>query len=110
MKIAILGGGNGAYAAAADLSEQGHAVRLWRRDAAALAAAQLAGSIHLKDVRGARDVAIACITPDIGVALQAADLILLPGPAQAQIDIARAMAPHSAWLQNRRRQNPAGNA
>ena len=37
MKIAILGGGHGCYAAAADLSEAGHEVRLWRRDAAALA-------------------------------------------------------------------------
>ena len=36
MKIAILGGGHGCYAAAADLSEAGHDVRLWRRDAAAL--------------------------------------------------------------------------
>ena len=36
MKIAILGGGHGCYAAAADLSEQGHEVRLWRRDVAAL--------------------------------------------------------------------------
>jgi len=36
MKIAVLGGGHGAYAAAADLSEQGHEVRLWRRNAAAL--------------------------------------------------------------------------
>ena len=35
MKIAVLGGGHGAYAAAADLSQQGHEVRLWRRDAAA---------------------------------------------------------------------------
>ena len=38
MKIAVLGGGHGCYAAAADLSEAGHEVRLWRRDAAALAA------------------------------------------------------------------------
>lgn len=37
MRIAVLGGGHGCYAAAADLSEQGHEVRLWRRDAAALA-------------------------------------------------------------------------
>ena len=36
MKIAVLGGGNGAYAAAADLSEKGHEVRLWRRDAGAI--------------------------------------------------------------------------
>ena len=94
MKIAVLGGGNGAYAAAADLSEQGHEVRLWRRDAAALAPAQAAGSIHLKDVRGARDVAIARITPEIGVAVRGADLILLPGPAPSQVGIAQAMAPH----------------
>ena len=94
MKIAVLGGGNGAYAAAADLSEQGHEVRLWRRDAAALAPAQAAGSIHLKDVRGARDVAIARITPEIGAAVRGADLILLPGPATSQIGIAHAMAPH----------------
>ena len=38
MQIAILGGGHGCHAAAADLSEAGHEVRLWRRDATALAA------------------------------------------------------------------------
>ncbi|MGZ5133457.1 MAG: glycerol-3-phosphate dehydrogenase, partial [Caldimonas sp.] len=38
MKVAVLGGGHGCYAAAADLAEAGHEVRLWRRDAAALAA------------------------------------------------------------------------
>ena len=37
MRIAVLGGGHGAYAAAADLGQQGHEVALWRRDAAALA-------------------------------------------------------------------------
>jgi len=37
MKLAILGGGHGCYAAAADLAEAGHEVMLWRRDAAALA-------------------------------------------------------------------------
>ena len=37
MKIAVLGGGHGCYAAAADLAEQGHEVRMWRRDAAAFA-------------------------------------------------------------------------
>ena len=35
MRIAVLGGGNGSHAAAADLSDQGHEVRFWRRDAAA---------------------------------------------------------------------------
>ena len=34
MKIAVLGGGNGSFAAAGDFALQGHDVRLWRRDAA----------------------------------------------------------------------------
>ncbi|MDH5579885.1 MAG: glycerol-3-phosphate dehydrogenase, partial [Betaproteobacteria bacterium] len=38
MRVAVLGGGNGAHAAIADLTERGHEVRHWRRDAAALRA------------------------------------------------------------------------
>jgi opine dehydrogenase len=94
MQIAILGGGHGCYAAAADLSEAGHAVRLWRRDAAALAPVTDAGSITLKDSGGSRDVKIALATPDIGAALRGAELIVIPSPATAQADIARAVAPH----------------
>ena len=94
MKIAILGGGHGAYAAAADLSENGHEVRLWRRDAQALLPVQQTGSITLKDGRGVRDVPIALATADIAEALRGAELILLPTPATAQDDIAAAMAPH----------------
>lgn len=94
MKIAILGGGHGCYAAAADLSEQGHEVRLWRRDAAALQPVLDHGSITLKDARGVRDVPLARATADIGAALHGAELVLLPTPATAQDDIARAMAPH----------------
>jgi opine dehydrogenase len=94
MKIAILGGGHGCYAAAADLSEAGHEVRLWRRDAAALAPVIEAGTIALKDADGAREVKIALATADIGAALNGARLIVIPSPAIAQADIARAMAPH----------------
>jgi opine dehydrogenase len=94
MKIAILGGGHGAYAAAADLSERGHEVRLWRRDAQALEIARQAGGILLKDSRGEREVAVSCFTADMFRALHEAELILLPGPATAQIDIAKAMAAH----------------
>ena len=94
MKIAILGGGHGCYAAAADLSEAGHDVRLWRRDAAALQAVIEHGSITLKDAQGVRDVPVALATADLGAALRGADLVLLPTPATAQDDIARAMAPH----------------
>jgi opine dehydrogenase len=96
MRIAVVGGGHGCYAAAADLSEAGHEVRLWRRDAAALRAVVDAGSIVFKDANGARAVPIALATPDIGAALRGAQLIVIPSPALAQSDIARAMAPHLA--------------
>jgi opine dehydrogenase len=63
MKIAVLGGGHGCYAAAADLAEAGHEVRLWRRDAAALAAGRRPGAIVLVDERGRREVPIAWPAP-----------------------------------------------
>src|SRR6186713_2941781 len=96
MKIAVLGGGHGCYAAAADLSEAGHEVRLWRRDAAALGPVVESGTIALIDERGRRDVGIAMATGDIGAALAGAELVVVPSPAIAQDDIARAMAPHLA--------------
>jgi len=94
MKIAILGGGHGCYAAAADLSEAGHEVRLWRRDSAALQAVIDAGSITLKDSAGSREVHIAHAGVNIAEALRGAELVLIPSPATAQADIARAIAPH----------------
>lgn len=94
MEIAVLGGGHGCYAAAADLSEAGHRVRLWRRDAAGLQPVIDVGSITLKDAKGTRDVPIHLATADIGEALRGAELIVIPSPAIAQVDIAKAMAPH----------------
>lgn len=95
MEIAVLGGGNGSHAAAVDLSEQGHRVRFWRRDAQGVAALQAADSkLTLKDHRGTREVAIALVTADIGEAVTGAKLIVCPAPATAQKDIAAALAPH----------------
>lgn len=94
MKIAVLGGGHGCYAAAADLSEAGHEVSLWRRDAAALQPVIDSGCITIKDDEGQRDIRIAHATADIGDAIKGAQLIVIPSPAIAQMDIARAMAPH----------------
>jgi opine dehydrogenase len=94
MRIAVLGGGHGSYAAAADLSEQGHEVRLWRRDGAALEPLRAAGGIGLLDAAGSRRVPLACVTADIGEAVRGAELLLLPSPAVAQDDIAMRMAPH----------------
>lgn len=94
MEIAVLGGGHGCYAAAADLSEQGHSIRLWRRDAQALKPVLDSSTIYLKDDHGQSGVIIDLVTTDIGEAVKGAQLILIPSPAIAQKDIAHALAPH----------------
>lgn len=94
LDIAVLGGGNGSYAAAADLAVAGHRVRFWRRDAAALAPLVHEGGILRRDAEGLRRVALAQVGADLGAAVRGAQLILVPTPAFAQIDLARALAPH----------------
>src|SRR6476660_5809509 len=95
MRIAVLGGGNGSFAAAGDLSLAGHEVRLWRRDRAAVAAHDAAGgAITVKDFRGRHEAKPSLITSDIAAAVRDAELILCPAPATAQQDIARTVAPY----------------
>jgi len=95
MRIAVLGGGNGSMAAAGDLTKDGHEVRLWRRNAAEIAAFCARGkSLTIKDYTGSSRVTLAAATSDIGAAVRDADLIVCPTPATAQADIAAALAPH----------------
>jgi opine dehydrogenase len=95
LKIAVLGGGNGSFAAAADFALQGHEARLWRRDAGQVAAHRAAGSrIVLKDANGRHDVQLALVTTDTAEAVSGVELILCPAPAFAQHDIAARLAPH----------------
>jgi opine dehydrogenase len=95
LNIAVLGGGNGSFAAAGDFALQGHDVKLWRRDANLVAAQQAAGSrIIVKDSNGRHDVKLALVTVDIAEAVRGTELILCPVPAFAQTDIARQLAPH----------------
>jgi len=97
MIITVLGGGNGSFAAAGDFALQGHQVRLWRRNAQAVAQQRAEGArITVKDSRGRHDARLALVTADIAEAVRGADLILCPAPAFAQADIARALAPHLA--------------
>jgi opine dehydrogenase len=95
VKIAVLGGGNGSFAAAGDFALQGHEVTLWRRDAAAVEAHRAAGPrIVVKDANGCHDVPLVLVTTDIAEAIRSAELILCPTPAFAQHDIAGLLAPH----------------
>jgi opine dehydrogenase len=95
MRIAVLGGGNGSFAAAGDFALAGHDVRLWRRDAEAVKAHNATGgTIVVKDYQGRHEAKPSLITTDIAAAVRDAELILCPAPATAQPDIARALAPH----------------
>ena len=96
MRITVLGGGNGAYAAAADLSRLGHEVCLWRRDQEQLKPLMATRKLTLKDLSGRHELVVARIAADIGEAVRAAELIVVPTPAFAQEEIARAIAPHLA--------------
>ncbi len=94
MRITVLGGGHGCYAAAADLSEQGHEVTLWRRDMRALDAVARTGCIILHDYRGRREIPISRTEADAGQAIRGAELIVIATPAFSQNEIAAAIAPH----------------
>ena len=94
MKIAVLGGGNGSFAAAGDLALAGHEIRLWRREEQAAAAHRAAGgTITVKDHTGQREAHITTITSDLSTVVTGADLIICPTPAFAQPSIARTLAP-----------------
>ena len=97
MKIAVLGGGNGSFAAAGDFALQGHDVRLWRRDARLVIEHRAAGSrVTVKDSKGRHDAQLALVTTEIAEAARDAELIVCPAPAFAQHDIAGLLAPHLA--------------
>ncbi len=94
MEIAVVGGGHGAYAAAADLAEQGHAVRLWRRDAEAFGPVLSQQSVRILDVRGERRVPLALASTDLGKVVNGAALIVAPLPAPSQSSVGAALAPY----------------
>jgi opine dehydrogenase len=97
MRIVVLGGGNGSFAAAGDLAMAGHEVRLWRRDRVAVAAHHAAvNKIVVKDFKGRHELALELVTADIAAAVRGAELVLCPTPATAQADIAALLAPHLA--------------
>jgi opine dehydrogenase len=90
MKIAVLGGGNGGFAAAADFTEAGHEVRLWRTTAAG---ARHGAVIALKDSRGERSIRPSLVTGDLAAAIRGAALILAPAPATTHEALAPALVP-----------------
>lgn len=94
MDVAVLGGGHGCYAAAAELSEKGHRVRFWRRDAAAFGPVLDGRAIELKDVAGTRVIPIAAPTTSLEEAITGAQVIVIPLPATTHEALAIDCAPY----------------
>lgn len=91
-KVAILGGGHGGCAAAADLQLRGYEVTLQARNPDRLAAIRERGGIEVKGVHSAF-VPITRVTSEVEEAVRGADLIMLVIPSIAHEDYARALAP-----------------
>ena len=91
MNVAVLGGGSGAFATAADLALAGHRVRVWRRADTELASVR--GGITLV-AEGRHGVArLDRATADLGEALDGAALIVAPVPATAHDDLVKRLGP-----------------
>ncbi|MBU7007725.1 NAD/NADP-dependent octopine/nopaline dehydrogenase family protein [Phosphitispora fastidiosa] len=93
MDIAVIGGGHGAYAAAADLAERGHRVRLWRRNREDFQTVVEKQAIILKDFNGTRSVKLALAGSDIAEVVQGARILVVPLPATAQESLVPELAP-----------------
>lgn len=93
MEIAVVGGGNGCYAAAADLTEKGHKVRWWRRNPEAFPEVLETQSIKIRDAKGTRNVLLSLVSTDLSEVIRGAELIMIPLPAFAQQSIASLLAP-----------------
>ena len=94
MRVAVLGGGNGSFAAAGDLSLAGHEISMWRRNPAVAEAHAKAGKqVIVKDAKGRHVTELAMVTADLGRAVDGAKIILCLTPATAHDDIAPRLAP-----------------
>ena len=99
MRISVIGGGHGCYAAAADLCEKGHQVRWWRRDWAAFQGLRDAGALTVTDYRGTRQIPLGVgprqleLVRDLAAAAADAELLVIPLPSTTHEALAQALAP-----------------
>jgi opine dehydrogenase len=90
VNIAVLGGSNGAFATAADLSLAGHRVRVWRRRAEDVGA--LAQGITLQAEQRQGSARLDKATSDLAEAVRDADVVIAALPASTHEDLGRRLA------------------
>ncbi len=89
--VAVLGGGNGSFAAAADFALQGHEVRMWSKFPEELEAIKTTGTIKVSGPLIQGEAPISMITDDIKKAVAGVEMILSILPAFTQIPIAESL-------------------
>ena len=95
MRVAVLGGGHGGYAAAVDLTLRGIEVRLFTFSAARVETLRENGNkISYSGVWGEGSCQIACVTGDMEEALSAADLVMMNVPGTGHERYLAAMKPY----------------
>lgn len=96
--IAILGAGNGGFAAAAHLTTLGHEVHLYNRSESTIAAIQDEGGIKYSGVLDEGEsegfASVPVITTDLARALDGADFLMVCLPANALTPVAEQLAAH----------------
>jgi opine dehydrogenase len=93
-KVAILGGGNGAFAMASDLALQGFEVRMWSKYFDEFKEIKKTHTIRVSGPLVQGEAKISMITDHIKEAIQEADLICPPIPAFTQTSVAESLLPH----------------
>jgi len=94
LNIAVLGGGNGGFATAADLALAGHIVRLWSRSAQALGPLADDPTITLAAEGRRGKTRLARATTELKEAVVGADVVIVSLPATSHDDLAKRLAPH----------------
>jgi len=92
-KVAVLGGGNGAFAMASDLSLQGYEVRMWSKYPEELEEIKKSHTIKVSGPLIQGEAKVSLIADRIEDAVRGADLICCPIPAFTQFDVADALLP-----------------
>lgn len=96
-KVCIMGGGNGGFAAAADLTMRGYEVSLYEdpRFAGSIAGIKETKTINLS-IKGVYQGAFTLrkVTTDLADALDDVDLVIPISPAFAQEDVAKSLVPY----------------
>lgn len=99
MKVSVIGGGHGCYAAAIEMVEKGFDVTLWRRDSNALHDLSQLGHLDVKDAQGERRIQIGAskdqlsLTDDLAEATKQAELLIVPLPATSHDTLAKQLGP-----------------